>query len=102
MAALDALLYQCPDEGWKAKILSGKLDFQESLDWGIRTLTAKEEGKELGVAGSETTNDIPVDRVEEKKLIDCGRCFEKHEIRNCPAWGSYCSGCGTKNHMKGS
>ena len=26
-AALDALLYQCPDEGWKNKIMSGKLDF---------------------------------------------------------------------------
>ena len=27
-AALDALVYQCPDKGWKNKILGGKLDFQ--------------------------------------------------------------------------
>ena len=30
-AALDALLYQCPDKGWKKKILGGKLNFWESV-----------------------------------------------------------------------
>ena len=28
-AALDALLYQCPDANWKVKILQGKFNFQD-------------------------------------------------------------------------
>ena len=33
-AALDELLYQCPDDGWKTKILMGKMIFHEALNWG--------------------------------------------------------------------
>ena len=63
-------------------------------------MTAKEEGKQLGTPGTtNTTNEIPLDREEKKeaKLIkNCKRSFEKHEIKNCPVWGYYCTGCGQK------
>ena len=41
-ATLDALVYQCPDEVWRAKVLQGKLDFQAALNWGFMTLMTKQ------------------------------------------------------------
>ena len=35
-AALDALLYQCPDAVWRQKILTGRMDFQQSVKYGMR------------------------------------------------------------------
>ena len=42
VAARDALLYQCPNQQWKDKIMEGTLDFQECIDWGMTKWTAKE------------------------------------------------------------
>ena len=42
---LDALLYQCPNQHWKDKIMEGKMNFQEAVDYGMAKITAKEEGK---------------------------------------------------------
>ena len=51
VAALDALLYQCPDPHWKSKILGNpQWKFQEALDYGIRTLTSKQQGQKLDAA----------------------------------------------------
>merc|ERR1712030_62570 len=47
-AALDALLYQCPNQQWKDRLMEGNLNFQEAVDYGMTKLTAKEEGKQLG------------------------------------------------------
>ena len=33
-AALYELLYQCLHDGWKTKILMGKMNFHEALNWG--------------------------------------------------------------------
>ena len=44
-AALDALLYQCPDEGWRNKIIGGKMDFHEAVDWGPPRSTQRLKGK---------------------------------------------------------
>ena len=44
-AALDALLYQCPDNVWRQKILTGHMDFHESVDYEMRHLNAKLQGK---------------------------------------------------------
>ena len=49
-AALDALLYQCTDNVWRQKILTGRLDFQEAVDYGMRHLNAKVQGKKLAQA----------------------------------------------------
>ena len=84
-AALDALLYQCPEVGWKTKILMGKMNFQKAL--GHWTCDGKEQGKQLiGLENGKT--EIPINRVkEEKRKWDCWQCFEDHERVNCPAYG---------------
>ena len=62
-AALDALLYQCPNQQWKEKILEGTMDFQECIDWGMTKLTAKEEGKQIGGKIQPDTSTLPVDKL---------------------------------------
>ena len=57
-AALDAMTYQCPNQQWKDRLMEGNLNFQEAIDYGMTKLTAKEEGKELGVGSVKT--DSPV------------------------------------------
>ena len=103
-AALDALLYQCPNQQWKDKIMEGELDFQECIDWGMTKLTAREEGKQIGDKTTKTNAPtLPIEKLEtEKKMADCKKCFEKHEIRNCPAWGYKCSKCHTPKHLANS
>ena len=103
VAALDALLYQCPNQQWKDKIMEGTMNVQECIDWGMSKWAAKEQGKIIGdksVKADSTT--LPVDRVEEKKLFDCKKCFQKHELRNCPAWNQQCSKCQRWNHLANS
>ena len=106
---MDAMMYQCPNQQWKEKIMEGKFNFQEVVEYGMTKLTAKEEGKAIGTAGVKTDSpDLPVDKLDEdkdkkkEKLIDCNRCFEKHAFRNCPAWGYQCSRCQMYNHLAGS
>ena len=103
VAALDALLYQCPNQQWKDKIMEGTMNFQECIDWGMTKWAAKEQGKTLGDKSVKTDSPaLPLDRVEERKLIDCKRCFQKHELRNCPAWNQQCSKCQKWNHLANS
>ena len=101
VAALDALLYQCPDPHWKTKILNNpSWNFQEALDYGIRTLTSKQQGQNLGSAvKSEKREELPVDRVADTKPKDtkeffCRRCKSKHGYGNCLAFGIKCGACG--------
>ena len=105
-AALDALLYQCPNQSWKDKIMEGKVNFHEAVEYGLSKLAARQEGKKITVSGvkPETTPELPLDRLDTKKdeKVDCKRCFEKHEIRNCPAWGYRCSKCQMPNHLANS
>ena len=103
-AELDALLYQCPNQQWKDKIMEGTLDFQECIDWGMTKLTAKEEGQKIGDKTTKTdTPVLPLEKLEtDKKFVDCKKCFEKHVIRDCPAWGYKCSKCHTPNHLANS
>ena len=103
-AALDAMLYQCPNQQWKDKLMEGNLTFQEAIDYGMTKLTAKEEGKLLGNSGVKSDSPVlPVDKLEkEAKIVDCGNCFEKHKSRNCPAWSHQCSKCHKPNHLAGT
>ena len=107
VAALDALLYQCPDPHWKSKILGNpQWKFQEALDYGIRTLTSKQQGQKLGAAAkSETREELPVDRVTDTKSAKdyfCNRCKTKHGFASCLAYGKVCGTCGKKGHFPGT
>ena len=109
VAALDALLYQCPDERWRQKILGGNLTFQEAIDWGVQMLTSKQQSKELNQtvpnkdSPGDQLRDIPLDRVETKtetRKWDCCYCFTNHgRFDSCPARGYFCSDCGEKDHL---
>ena len=104
-AAPDALLYQCPNQSGKEKIMEGKMNFQECVDYGMTKLTANEEGRKIsGGAKHERQEDSTIGKVEEKKTkaCDCKRCFEKHEFRNCPAFGYHCLKCSAPNHLANS
>ena len=107
-AALDALLYQCPDKTWRKKILGGSLYWQQAVDWGLNQLTAKQEGQELnmGPLKSDTgeLKEMPVDRVNADQANtggwECWKCFEKHKREaTCPASGYFCSDCGQKQNL---
>ena len=103
-AALDVLLYQCPDAGWRTKILGGIQDFHTAVDWGLTQLRAKQTGDEIQSKGTPQTNDpLTVDRLNEKKKWDCWNCTTSHE-RNakCPGRGKFCSDCGEGNHLPGA
>ena len=109
VAALDALLYQCPDEAWKAKILrTPQWTFQEALDYGISTMTSKKKGQTLANNGkSDKTEELTVDRVEESNskqdnTFNCKRCMTKHGFASCPLFGHICNKCGKKNHWSHS
>ena len=52
--------------------------------------------------GTDTKNEVPVDRVKEEKKNDYWSCFEKHGRMNCPTYGYNCSDCGQPNHLKGT
>ena len=103
VAALDALLFQCPDAEWRKKILSGGMDFQQAIDYGMRQLTAKKQADQLAQAnrydnGAKQT--LPVDRVEEEKpKFDCNRCLNRHALRECKAWGQKCTKCNFQRPM---
>ena len=82
-AALDALIYQCPDKSWRQKIIMEKWDFDTALDYGVRYVYAKQQSESLSGAKKETRDTIPVDRVqgEDKKEVimwDCWRGVEDH------------------------
>ena len=66
-----------------------KLDFHGAVEYGISKMAAKQEGKEINVSGIKLeTPELPLDRLnaeKKDKVINCKRCFEKHNIRNCPA-----------------
>ena len=102
VAALDALLYQCPNQQWKDKIMEGTMNFQECIDWGMSKWAAKEQGKVIGDKLIKDATTLPTDKLEEKKLQDCKKCFQKHEFRNCPAWNQQCSKCQRWNHLANS
>ena len=99
VAALDALLYQCPDQHWKKKILAGKWDFQTALDYGIRELFAKLQAEELGNnnrAKGRATEE-PVNSVgEASKGPLCKMCIGNHPRYKCPAKSKPCD---TKGHV---
>ena len=102
-AALDALLYQCPNQQWKDKIMEGTLNFQEAINWGMTKLTAKQEGKKIGGKPDQDSPVLPVDKVStETKTVECEKCFEKHAPRECPAYGYQCSKCHRANHLANS
>ena len=107
VAALDALLYQCPDEAWKAKILrTPQWTFQEALDYGIQTATSKKQSQALsGGLKNDKREELPVDRVDDKAapyVYDCKKCMQKHGIAACPAYNKNCSKCGTRGHTPNS
>ena len=109
-AALDALIYQCPDSLWRQKILMEKWDFQTALDYGIRYVYAKAQSEGLGGAKKESTREeMPLDRVdgvkkEEVVMWDCWRCLRRHErgIATCTAMKKACAECDKTGHVKGS
>ena len=102
-AALDALLYQCPNQQWKDKIMEGTLNFQEVINWGMTKLKAKQEGKKIGGKPEQDSPVLPVDKVStETKTFECKKCFEKHAPRECPAFGYQCSKCHRPNHLANS
>ena len=69
-AALDTLISQYPDNVWRQKILTGRLDFNEAVDYRMRHLSAKVQGKELALgAKPNTTLSEPVDRVEQRETF---------------------------------
>ena len=75
VAALDALLYQCPDAIWGQKILTGNIDFNEAVAYAVRHLTAKSQAKELGLSGNtDMPASEPVDRLEHRTTFDSARC----------------------------
>ena len=103
VAALDALLFQCPDAEWRRKILAGNMNFQQAIDYGMQNLTVKKQSEELSQAhrnGEKETQ--PVDRVEEKKQFDCTRCLTRHGTSECKAYGKKCMKCRVKGHFAGS
>ena len=82
-AAVDALLFQCPNQQWKDKIMEGTLNFQEAINWGMTKLTAKQEGKKIGGKPDTDSPILPVDKVTtDTKTVDCRRCFEKTQREN--------------------
>ena len=97
------MLHQCPNQQWKDRLMEGKMDFQEAIDYGMSKLTATEEGKLVGSASAKSDSPVlPVDKLEkEVKTVNCGNCFEKHKARSCPAWGYQCSKCHKPNHLAG-
>ena len=99
VAALDALLFQCPDPMWKKKILAGKMNFQAALDYGIREITAKKISTDIGKKGntSERTEES-VNKVETNKGPLCKKCVTRHPADKCPAKGIKCSACGQNGH----
>ena len=106
VAALDALMYQCPDPHWKTKILRNpKWTFQEALDYGISTLTSKKQSQALGAetGKSDQREELPLDRVADGKPPQkewwCRKCMSKHPNGSCKAWGKVCGACGQKNHF---
>ena len=81
VAALDALLFQCPDAEWRRKILAGRMDFQKAIDYGMRNLIAKKQSDQLSQAnrnGNGPSQIHPVDRVEEEYVN------ARHGARNAP------------------
>ena len=101
VAALDALLYQCPDDHWKTKILGNpQWSFQEALDYGIRMYTAKKQGQDLTMTTKAEKRVEAVDRVkeEEAKTYDCKWCKGNHTKGSCPAYNTKCQMCGRKGH----
>ena len=83
-AALDALIYQCPDKQWRQKILMEKWDFNTALDYGIRFVYAKAQSENLsGAKKAASREEVPIDRVKDDKkeeviMWDCWRCLKKH------------------------
>ena len=101
-AALEALLYQCPDEHWKTKILAGKWDFQTALDYGIRTITAKKTAKDLTLnkdANGTKREEESLGRVDQSTLPFCKFCVDRHAVDNCPATSKACIACNQKGHV---
>ena len=104
VAALDALLYQCPDDHWRKKILAGKWDFQTALDYGIRKLAAKRTGQALGSNGSQIKKEEePVNKVGQQAAKStqsfCKLCVGKHAEDDCPAKNLACPACTKKGHF---
>ena len=104
VAALDALLYQCPDDHWRKKILAGKWDFQTALDYGIRELQAKKTGQALGGNGkgngsNARKDEDSINRVgEQSKETFCRKCISRHAKDKCPAKNNICVVCKDKGH----
>ena len=101
--ALDTLLYQCPDDQWKTKILGNpRWKFQEFLDYGCRMASAKKQSQEVNMAQKATSRDnIAMDRVVET-IKDCNFCCGDHEKGKCPTWGKKGQTCGGKGHNPSS
>ena len=101
--ACDALLYHCPDNVWRQKILTGRLDFNKAVDYGMRHLNAKVQSKELALAARpDTTPSEPIDRVVQRETFDCDRCTRNYAKGECTALGKYCVECWYKGHIPAS
>ena len=102
VAALDALLYQCPDDHWRKKILAGKWDFQMALDYGIRELQTKKTGQALGGNGNGNNakkDEESINRVgDQAKEKFCRNCVSRHLKDKCPAKNNICVVCKGKGH----
>ena len=109
-AALDALIYQCPDKTWRQKIIMEKWNFQVALDYGIKFVYAKTQGEALAGAKKDVPREeMPVDRLGDAKkqevvMWDCFRCLRRHKrgLATCTAMDKTCSDCDKKGHVKGS
>ena len=99
VAALDALLYQCPDDHWRKKILAGKWDFQTALDYGIHELVAKKTGQALRGNGNNSKRDKEsinrVGQAAKDVRTFCKLCVRRHGQDSCPAKDL---ACGKKGH----
>ena len=67
------------------------MDFQESVDYGMRHLNAKLQGKEFTQgAKPDSTSAEPVDRIEQHKMFVCVRCTLTHLKGECTALNKFC------------
>ena len=53
-AARDALIYQCPDSIWRAKIFRDKADFNKAVAWGVENVVVKKIGERLDEGQTKT------------------------------------------------
>ena len=79
------------------------MDFQQDVDYGMRHLTAKVQGKELAQSGkADTTAAELVDHLEQWETFNCIRCTRTHSKGECTMLSQHCVECGIKGHIPAS